>query len=199
MDNAHLLAPQEVRRSSNGTNGPYAVRTALGWAFNGPVDGVRNEVISNFVNVGNAWSVDADDDDIISVGMSPNDMKVIDLWNKSCVLENGHYTLPIPWVSDRPCFPDNQYNALHRLHSLKKRLVKKGQYEQYDENISKFMDKGYAEKVPEEEMNIKDGSVWYLPHHGVSSESKPKVRVVFDCAAQHSGICLNNQALQGPD
>ena len=199
MDNAHLLAPQEVRRSSNGTNEPYAVRTALGWALNGPVDGVRNEVISNFVNVGNAWSVDADDDDIISVGMSPNDMKVIDLWNNSCVLENGHYILPIPWVNDRPCFPDNQYSALHRLHSLKKRLVKKGQYEQYDENISKFMDKGYAEKVPEEEMNIKDGSVWYLPHHGVSSESKPKVRVVFDCAAQHSGICLNNQALQGPD
>ena len=42
MDNAHLLAPQEVRRSSNGTNEPCAVRTALGWALNGPVDGVRN-------------------------------------------------------------------------------------------------------------------------------------------------------------
>ena len=45
-----------------------------------------------------------------------------------------------------------------------------------------------------------DGSVWYLPHHAVTSAAKPgKVRVVFDCAASQGGISLNNQCYQGPD
>lgn len=42
--------------------------------------------------------------------------------------------------------------------------------------------------------------MWYLPHHPVYNPHKPdKVRVVFDCAANHHGISLNGALLQGPD
>ena len=52
----------------------------------------------------------------------------------------------------------------------------------------------------EDELSVSDGSVWYLPHHGVVSESKPgKLRVVFDCAATHAGVSLNSECFQGPD
>ncbi|XP_076047302.1 uncharacterized protein LOC143028823 [Oratosquilla oratoria] len=61
-------------------------------------------------------------------------------------------------------------------------------------------EKGYAEYVPEVDLKRDDGKVWYLPHHAVTSETKPgKVRVVFDCAAQKNGVSLNSQCLQGPD
>ena len=29
------------------------------------------------------------------------------------------------------------------------------------------MAKGYARKVPLEQMNLENGKVWYIPHHGV--------------------------------
>ena len=54
--------------------------------------------------------------------------------------------------------------------------------------------------VPRGELTVDDGSVWYLPHHPVMSESKPgKVRPVFDCASKFQGVCLTDQYNQGPD
>ena len=59
---------------------------------------------------------------------------------------------------------------------------------------------GYSEKVPVEEIPLRDDSVWYLPQHAVVSASKPgKLRVVFDCAAKQGDVSLNNQCFQGPD
>jgi len=55
-------------------------------------------------------------------------------------------------------------------------------------------------KVPQSELQRSDGAVWYLPHHGVTSEHKPgKLRVVFDCAAKFKKVSLNECMLQGPD
>ena len=60
-------------------------------------------------------------------------------------------------------------------------------------------EKGYAEEVPEDEIDV-DRRKWYIPHHGVFSEQKPdKLRIVFDCAAQHHGVSLNQVLMQGPD
>jgi len=61
------------------------------------------------------------------------------------------------------------------------------------------IEKGYAEEVPEDEIDT-DRRKWYIPHHGVYSERKPdKLRIVFDCAAQHRGVSLNQVLMQGPD
>ena len=59
---------------------------------------------------------------------------------------------------------------------------------------------GYAEPVPEDQLNSVDSRVWYLPHHAVISDSKPgKLRIVYDCAASLKGVSLNNQCMSGPD
>ena len=66
--------------------------------------------------------------------------------------------------------------------------------------INEILDKGYAEKVPEESVEADPGKVWYIPHHGVYHPKKPgKIRVVFDCSAKFAGTSLNNQLLQGLD
>lgn len=63
----------------------------------------------------------------------------------------------------------------------------------------KQFDSGYAEVVPRDQLHCKEGSVWYLPHHGVYHPRKKTLRVVFDCGAAFRGTSLNNQLLQGPD
>ena len=131
---------------------------------------------------------------------SQQDKRVIDLWEKEVRIENSHYVLPIPWKDEHPDFPYNFYMAHNQLKSLYKRLDRDGIREKYDEGIQNMLDRGYAEHVPEDELNLRDGSVLYLPHHPVISESKPgKVRIVMNCAAKFHGVSLNSQVLLGPD
>ena len=61
-----------------------------------------------------------------------------------------------------------------------------------------YLEKGYAEKIPKEQLQPAGTSIWYLPHHPVTHPAKPeKVRIVFDCAATYQNISLNQQLLQG--
>ncbi|KAG1673596.1 hypothetical protein GQR58_015517 [Nymphon striatum] len=72
--------------------------------------------------------------------------------------------------------------------------------EKYRENMNDLFKQGYAEPVPEDELNGAGDTVWYLPHHPVIQiQKRGKVRIVFDCAAKYKGESLNNNVLQGPD
>ena len=203
MDNAHLLMPLEIKCNENVPNQPYAMRTYFGWTLCGTVDGLNpcNNVCSNFVSVDrqveNLWQMENCDDEY---AMSCDDKKVIELWDRETVWEDGHYTIPIPWRQERPNFPDNKFVARRRLDSTVRKLERTGLMEKYDENMQTMLNDGYAEPVPECDLDLSDGSVWFLPHHPVISESRPgKVRIVHDCAAKLAGISLNNQCFQGPD
>ena len=111
--------------------------------------------------------------------------------------------MPIPFKKGCPELSYNKTMAEGRLQSLSKKL--KGDdilYEKYKAEMQNLLDKGYAEKVPSNEIGRDDGRVWYLPHHPVFHPQKPdKVRIVFDCAAKHSGTStsLYDNVMQGPD
>jgi len=44
----------------------------------------------------------------------------------------------------------------------------------YKGGIQELLDKGYAEKVLDEEIGVMPGQTWYLPHHNVVNENKPE-------------------------
>lgn len=70
----------------------------------------------------------------------------------------------------------------------------------YKQGIEDLLRKGYAEEVCEENRQPRDTPVWYLPHHPVLNFFKlDKMQIVFDCAAKHRGVSLNDAVLQGPD
>ena len=113
---------------------------------------------------------------------------------------DGPYELPLPLRNESLTLPNNEKLAAHRLQQLKLRFQRD---EKYKEDYSAFMNdmvkKGYAEKIPKDEVR-QDGRIWYLPHHGVFHPQKPnKIRVVFDCSAEYKGEALNKHLLQGPD
>ena len=63
-----------------------------------------------------------------------------------------------------------------------------------------IVDKGFAERVPENEDLKSNPKRWFIPHHAVFNPKKPdKLRVVFDCAAEYQGTSLNKMLMQGPD
>lgn len=66
--------------------------------------------------------------------------------------------------------------------------------------MTDIINKGYAERVPQDAIAVENGKTWYIPHHGVYHPKKPgKIRIVFDCSAEFHGESLNRHLLQGPD
>ena len=206
QDNPLALTPKEVREGGPGT--PYAVRTILGWTLNGPIgNGQTKNVASHFTETDNDlqrlverfWKID----DIGSnePAMSISDQKVVSMWEQSLCIDEGHYSLDIPFKIRPPCLPDNKVIAEHRLSLLGRRLSRDSDMrEKYVASMSDLLAKGYAEEVPEQELDRSDGAVWYLPHHPVVHPTKPgKVRIVFDCSAKYHGTSLNDNIYQGPD
>ena len=128
---------------------------------------------------------------------SQEDKSVIDLWDKETTKVDNHYVIPIPWRDRDEPLPNNLVVAKSRLDSLSKRLEKENKCDLYHGEINKLLEKGYAEPVPAGEI-VGSDRIWYIPHHGVTTEKKP-LRVVFDCACQYKGKSLNDRCHQGPD
>ena len=94
----------------------------------------------------------------------------------------------------------NRYVVEQRALCLKRKLKNNAAFkEEYVSFLSDVINKGYAERVPEKDLEGKEGKVWYIPHLGVRHPKKGTLRVVFDCGASFTGISLNSQLLQGPD
>lgn len=90
--------------------------------------------------------------------------------------------------------------AKQRVRSLKGRLLKDESFhKEYSNFLSDVIEKGYAERVPEEQLECAEGKVWYLPPHGVFHPQKGNLCVVFDCRAEFKGTSLNSKLLQGPN
>ena len=111
-----------------------------------------------------------------------------------------HFEGPLPLKDNSVTFPNNKHLALKRLYSLKKKFALDAKFkDDYCNFMADSLSKGYAERVPDAELNVEDGKVWYVPHHGVYHAKKGKLRVVYDCSAEFQGFSLNSQLLQGPD
>ena len=188
------------------------METPLGWSLLGPSlnPSVSTNCAVNFVHVredslrgeiDRLWSTDfADGTSVLNQPQSKEDRVTYQLMQKSVVLVNGHYQLPLPWRPEAKPLASNREMALRRLASLKTRLPKHPRLkERYVDAIEGYLSEGYASLVPDPNHKT-DSTVWFLPHDPVINPKKPeKVRVVFDCAAKHKGMCLNDALMQGPN
>ena len=212
VDVPQALQPEEVRRSEDG--GPYAIKTMFGWSLNGPIgvsfnqgnrcffsnpvssdDQLYDQLKKYFNHEFEESSVDS------QKMMSVEDGRALAVFQESIQLQHGHYHVSIPWKCNPPDLPNNRQMAQKRLECLKCRLHKDSDLKQrYSIFIDDLLEKGYARQVPEEEIEMCNGKLWYLPHHSVTHTKKPdKVRIVFDCAAKYKNVSLNEKVLQGPD
>lgn len=209
QDHPDLLRPEEIRVGVSRAGEPYATRTVLGWAINGPIDSHQMDKKRHsqyFVNTSHSpdlnesvqkfWHLD--DPEALKTEMSIRDQKVLDFWEDSAVKDNENYSLKIPFKTE-VSLPDNYSMAKHRLDLLGKKLAKNDELKRsYTQAVEKNL-QSYAEEVSEKEIERRDGKVWYLPHHAVVHPKKGKLRVVYDCSAKFRGTSLNDVVFQGPD
>lgn len=207
MPVAHI--PLEVRTGTD--KDPYAIKTRLGWIVRGPVNvkESRRHANVNFRQTTNdelnrqierMWNTDFQDTVATEkTCMSQEDKRALDIMDSTVKLEDGHYKLRLPWITNDITMPNNLALAQARLHYLRRKLSTDTElHKMYTTQVSDYIQKGYAQEVID--VNKDSDRIWYIPHHPVTNVNKPgKVRVVFDCAAKFKGMSLNDRLLQGPD
>ena len=215
--NAPLASePWDVVHSQD--DGPYAVKTLLGWAVRGPLRSNTETVRKRHDASVNRCSVCGDkglemqvenyfrqDFNERTIDDRPENSVEDHIFMKTVTdnvqMKEGHYQIPLPFKQHEIEMPNNRSQAEHCAMQLKRRLIKNPQLqEDYKAFVDNLIQKGYARKVPQDKLGRNDGKVWYIPHHGVYHAKKPnKIRVVFNCSARYRGTSLNEQLLQGPD
>ncbi|KAI2668803.1 hypothetical protein H4Q32_005610 [Labeo rohita] len=204
-----LLEPWEVVNSHG--DGPYAIRTLLGWVINGSIGGCQSKGCTATVNridvkrlellLEKQYLHDFNENMLKDKEeMSREDVKFMEIMKESVNLKEGHYSLKLPFKSKDVNMPNNLSIAKERFLGIRKKFEKSKKFQhEYTDFINNMVDQGYAEEVPKQEHERHDGKVWYIPHHGVYHPRKGKLQVVFDCGAEFKGTSLNGQLLQGPN
>ncbi|XP_073713144.1 uncharacterized protein [Misgurnus anguillicaudatus] len=203
------MEPWQIVNSEG--DGPYAMRTLLGWIVNGPLGTKANDVMPshsvNRISVHNLHEMliaqyNMDFSERLSEEvkeMSIEDRRFLKIADESATIVNGHYSIKLPFRKDNTMLPNNRCIAEQRLQSLKKKFNRNPSFKLgYVTFMTDMISSGYAEKVPEAQPT-REGKVWYLPHHGVYHPKKGKLRIVFDCGASLCGKSLNAELLKGPD
>ncbi|KRX34946.1 hypothetical protein T05_939 [Trichinella murrelli] len=193
LDRHRLL----LRICDGTTSGTVAVETRLGCLVCGRTDPRHSSKAQVLLTEGG----DSDDDtlwrfwEIESLGIAPPEdtdedgtaeMKKLE---EELRLDDGRYSVSLPWVPGGPDLPNNYSQARRRLLALGRRL---------GSVMKQYLDEGWAESAP---ATSPPRRTWCLPHHavyqGVGDERK--CRVVFDGAAKYNGTTLSSQLEAGPN
>ena len=197
-------ATEPMQLIGSDRNGPYAVKTRIGWVIHGSPQYTEGILTCCLAKVDAYEALIAFYEKeykglhTVKKEQSIEDKTWLQKVAKSCQFVSGHYEIGLPFTELIHELGNNRSLAEHRLKSLKRKL--RGNTKllvDYSSFMGEMLSKGYAEEVPLSE-GPEEG--WFIPHHAVYQASKPdKVRVVYDCASKFRGISLNDTLGAGPD
>ena len=132
-DAPKVMEPWELINSQR--EGPYVVRTRVGWVINGPLRSGNNSGVKTGCSVvtTNRISVKHLEEMLISqcnhdisektsverLEMSREDIKFMKTVQSTTELKSGHYCFDLPFREDDPALPNNRCVAEQRLQGLK--------------------------------------------------------------------------------
>ncbi|XP_068150185.1 uncharacterized protein [Drosophila tropicalis] len=132
---------------------------------------------------------------------SPDEERSLQILEDTVSYSSRTYTTGLLWKDGPRVFPNSLPVAKRRLLCMQKKMAADPPFaNELHNQIQNLIAKGYARKLPEEEIREKPENAWYLPIFTVRNPHKPdRVRLVWDAAAQSSGVALNDFLLKGPD
>ena len=113
----------------------------------------------------------------------------------------GRYRVCLPKKTQPLPLGESRGTALRRFQATERSLLKKGQWQSFQNVIQEDLDLEHARPVTPAELTTPTSDTFYLPMHGVykSTSSTTKLRVVFDASVRSSnGVSLNDTLAVGP-
>ena len=167
-------------------DGPYAVKTLLGWVVNGPLrspvtDDEHPVALVNRISIVHLEQFLEKQyaHDFPEKGyeekreMSADGRMYMQIVSSSVTLKDGHYYLPLPLRDRKIIMTNNRQMAEQRTFHIKRKFQRDEVYAtDYKGFMSDIIKKGYAEKVPPEDLQLENGKILYRPHYGVYHKRK---------------------------
>ena len=211
-------------------NKPVLVESILGWIIQGNIQSSRNNIKTmccasqqqdrNKISTAYPSSKQQDNElnqeikklfDLESIGILPEEKScynrseqlAIDKFHMSATYneEKEQWSVGLPWAGDK-CLPRYEDLALRRLYKLEQRFKKNPEFEEkYRKAMEDYIEAGYAEEVPDDEIRSDKEGTSYQPHHAVIKDDREttKVRHVFDGSCNEEGEeSINDKLLPGP-
>ena len=107
--------------------------------------------------------------------LSEEDCKFLKIVTAYVTLENGNYCLPLPFRKEEVVMPNNRRMAEQRARYLQRKFRREEKFpKEYKDFMTDVLRKGYAEKVPQEQLLREEGKIWYI-HHSVYHKRKKTI------------------------
>ncbi|XP_028413778.1 uncharacterized protein LOC114536622 [Dendronephthya gigantea] len=192
-----------------------ARRSPLGWVIFGSSTGQLSNATTTVLHVRYPEPIDLSDfwaTEVMGVKVQPctcdaDKLSQSERQEKRLIEESAHkvgnqWMIPYPWKKDPRNLPDNRDQAMKRLDSTERRLLKNPtQAAAYNDKMAEMEKMSFSRKLTEAEVKDHKGPVHYISHHAVlkpESTSTP-VRIVFNSSATYQGHKLNDYWQKGPD
>ncbi len=197
-------------------SGPDAVLTPFGWTVQGLVDASSIILPSTQSSDCHTISTESEDDGIIEkmwavkdkcgskddrrALLKQKDENALATYSNTISLKGNRYEIGVPFISPSARLPNNYKAAVRRLYAVESRFKSDPPFaHKYTKAIEMYEELGFARRLQRHELVGPEGRTWYLPHFMVIHPAKPeKPRLVFDAAARHRGVCLNDVLHSGP-
>ena len=181
-DVPQVLDPLEIKHSQDGV--PYASRTRIGWAVNGPLGRHRHySQASEFfakadIQLQRMVEEFYNQDFTDSIVNNKTERHFMQSAEKSVEFRNGHHEISLPFKNRQTPVPNNISQAVQCINWLKRKIEREPRLlKDYKAFMEDIMSKGYAHKVLH---GLEKGRAWYIPHHRVYHPHKSgKIRVDY--------------------
>ena len=220
LDHYYNCITGKVKRAKDQ---PVAIETVFGWmlvsdSLNQDLDQSPHsttlissmfiyEEIENGINndLRKFWELD---EEIITKPVKPENESAMKKFHESVKYdpETKKYEVGLPYINDKD-ISSNYKKTEIMLKSQMKRFEKNPILkEKYHQAMNEYIDSGFAELVPEDEIYSRDADIYYMPHTGVFKDEDgqdenitTKTRAVFNASSAAKGkLSLNDKLLKGP-
>ncbi|XP_068684828.1 uncharacterized protein [Montipora foliosa] len=113
----------------------------------------------------------------------------------SCKKVGNQWMIPYPWKTDPKFLPNNRSQAMKKLETTERRLMKnQANAEAYNEQMQEMEGMKFSRKLTDAELAEYTGPVHYISHHEVLRPDKKStlIRIVFNSSSVYQGHRLND-------
>ena len=179
----------DTRYPADGVEAPDGIKTHFGWCIAGPVptSAVHPSVHINSISANNQqlkyrlhdlvtqfWLTESfGTRPSIHLPMTPDDKMALKILERTTRHNGDRYEVGLMLRNPSINIPNNREVALRHYRALIKRFTRDAAFaKRYSQVLNEYIALGHAKQADDDSASA-TGSIWYLPHHGVTTPNKP--------------------------
>ena len=214
LDHYYSCITGRIKRNQNQ---PVAIETIFGWmlvsdSLNQELQqrSQSNTMCTMFISEEAEKGINDDlkkfwelEEEIIAKPVKPEHEAAVKKFHESVTYDRTtkKYEVGLPYIDDKDVYSNYKKSEIMLKSQLNRFEKNPNLKEKYQKAMNEYIDQGFAELVPDDEIHTKDPGVYYMPHSAVIKDenTSTKTRIVFNASSSTKHhASLNDKLLKGP-